>query len=125
MKSVQDPVVPFRLAQSMPHTSASVVCQSYQAKELRLQLEYLYQGMAHREEIPTVKVYLRGPHKHYGQQLRGKTRALLPLPDIQHNTFFEDAMTCDVVPELLGFNGHTIITLCGSKVINILLPVLS
>lgn len=54
-----------------------------------------------------------------------KTRALLPLPDIQHNTFFEDAMTCDVVPELLGFNGHTIITLCGSKVINFLLPVLS
>lgn len=48
-----------------------------------------------------------------------------PQPNIQHNISFEDAMTCDVAPELLDFYGHTIITLCGSRVINFPLPLLS
>lgn len=47
-----------------------------------------------------------------------------PSSGIQHNISFEDAMTCDVLPELLRINGHTIITHCGSKEINFSLPVL-
>lgn len=62
------------------------------------------------ERTPAVKVYLYGPlHKPswaYGQEPHEarENKTPTPVPDIQYNISFEDAMTHDVLPVLLGFN---------------------
>lgn len=108
--------------------TSHIVCHSCQAQKWWLKLEFVWRNVSllkGRLQWKCIfRFFLTSLHGHMANNSReNKTSTPPPRHPTQRLLWRCDDLWCST--RVIGFNCHTIIPLCGSKVINFPLPVLS